>query len=261
MNETEIAEQFGNKENMYYGHGIGADNPKVIDSIFKNGLRCSHERLFFTTIAFGEGSEHLFEDQQETINNWKHKGSKQIIIASLPQKYHIINVPSGPLYGKETSAFFNYIPQEEATKLGIAQGYYLKPEFVRGVYDVNDGSFTQNDRYYENLTPEEQKELFDEVKRQYIDLLKGSQWTLAEYAEILESNGWKNPLTQEEIAQADKEVFEAEALEAQLQSVAENSRAEDFSQTTQGIKEGDLNPELDEELEYTDEGWSMDDWE
>ena len=94
-----------------------------------------------------------------------------------------------------------------------------------------------------------------------LSVLLFSQWTLAEYAEILESNGWKNPLTQEEIAQADKEVFEAEALEAQLQSVAENSRAEDFSQTTQGIKEGDLNPELDEELEYTDEGWSMDDWE
>lgn len=167
----------------------------------------------------------------------------------------------GHFMEKKLLHFCNYIPQEEATKLGIAQGYYLKPEFVRGVYDANDGSFTQNDRYYENLTPEEQKELFDEVKRQYIDLLKGSQWTLEEYAEILESNGWKNPLTQEEIAQADKEVFEAEALEAQLQSVAENSRAEDFSQTTQGIKEGDLNPELDEELEYTDEGWSMDDWE
>lgn len=261
MNETEIAEQFGNKENMYYGHGIGADDPKKIGSIFKNGLRCSHERLFFTTSAFGEGSEQLFESQKGTMDNWKHKGSKQIIIASLPKKYHIINVPCGPLYGKETSAFCNYIPQEKATKLGIAQGYYLKPEFVRGVYDANNQSFTRNDRYYENLSPEDQKKLFDEVKKQYVDLLKGSQWTLEEYAEILESIGGENPLTQEEIAQADREVLDEENLEVQLQSIAESLRAEDFSQTTQGIKEGDLNPELDEELEYTDEGWSMDDWE
>ena len=260
MNGTEISEQFSNQGNQYYGHGIGKDSQEVINSIFKNGLRCSHERLFFTTIAFGEGSEHLFTDQKETIENWKHKGSKQIIIASLPTKYHIINVQSGALYRKENAAFYNYIPQEEATKLGIAPGYYLKPEFVRGVYDANDRSFTQNDKYYENLPLEEQNKLFDEVKRQYIDLLKGSQWTLKEYAKILEGMGMENPLTPEEIAQADMEVLETEALEEQLQSIAESSREEDFNQTTQGIKDGDLNPELDEELEYTDEGWSMDDW-
>lgn len=260
MNETEIAEQFSNKENVYYGHGIGADNQAIVDSIFENGLRCSHERLFFTTIALGEGSDQLFESQKGTMDNWKHKDSKQIIIASLPKKYHIINVQNGPLYGKETSAFYNYIPQEEATKLGIAQGYYLKPEFVRGVYDANDRSFTQNDRYYENLPPEEQKKLFDEVKKQYIDLLKGSQWTLEEYAQILERIGGENPLTQEEIDQADSEVFEEETLEKQLQSITESLREADFNQATQGIKEGDLK-ELDEELEYTDEGGLIDGWE
>ena len=262
MSENKIAEQFTNKSNIYYGHGIGADSQEVIDSIFKNGLRCSHERLFYTTIAFGEGSETLFSDIEGMMNDWQHKGSKQIIIASLPKEYHILNVQSGPLYGKETSSFYNYIPQEEASKLGIAQGYYLKPEFVRGVYDANDKSFTQNERYYENLPPEEKKELFEEIKREYINLIKGSQWTLEEYAQMMkELLDIDIPLTPEEITQADREVFEAKTLEEQLQSIAENSRAEDFSQTTQGIKEGDLNPELDEELEYTDEGWSMDDWE
>ena len=227
MNKSEMIKLFSNVNNIYYGHGIGSERQDVINSIFKNGLRCSHERLYFTTVTFGEGSNRLFEEQKENMHNWKHKGSKQIIIASLPKKYNIINVPSGPLYGKENSAFYNYFSQEEADKLGIAQGYYLKPEFVSGVYDANTQTFTKNEKYYENLPLEEQNKLFNEVKKQYIELLKGSQWTLKEYADILRRIGVENPLTEEEIIQADRTTFENNELESQTtNSVQKDNQSE-----------------------------------
>lgn len=224
MNKSEIIKLFSNVNNIYYGHGIGAERQDVINSIFKNGLRCSHERLYFTTVTFGEGSNSLFEEQKENMHNWQHKGSKQIIIASLPKKYNIINVPSGPLYGKENSAFYNYFSQEEADKLGIAQGYYLKPEFVSGVYDANTQTFIKNEKYYENLSAEEQNKLFDEVKKQYIGLLKGSQWTLREYSNILSKLGWENPLTEEEIMQDDRMTFENNELESQTADSVQNDK-------------------------------------
>lgn len=257
MNESQIVEEFSNKDNVYYGHGIGAERQDVIESIFKYGLRCSHEQLDFTTIPFGEGSDTLFKDVEETMNNWQHKGSKQIIIASVPKDYHLL--PTGALYGKRQAAFYNFIPQEEATKLGLSQGYYLKPEFVRGVYDANSKSFISNAKYYENLSLEAQKEVFDEIKKQYIDLLKGSQWTLEEYAQIIKRTmGIDIPLTAEEIAQADKEVFDAKALETELESIVESSREGEFNQTTWSIRE---DSQEDKDMEINDEGWSLDDWE
>lgn len=257
MNEAQIVQEFSNKENIYYGHGIGAERQDVIESIFKHGLRCSHEQLEFTTIPFGEGSDELFKENEETMNNWKHKGSKQIIIASVPRDYHLLNL--GNLYKKRQAAFYNYFSQEEATKLGLSQGYYLKPEFVRGVYDANSKSFISNAKYYENLSLEAQKELFDEIKKQYIDLLKGSQWTLEEYAQIIRRTmGIDIPLTAEEIAQADKEVFDAQALETELGSIVESSREGEFNQTTWSIRE---DSQEDKDMEINDEGWSLDDWE
>lgn len=262
MNKENIASNFSNTDNVYYGHGIGADSQEVINSIFKNGLRCSHEQLYFTTIALGEGSDKLFEETEETMNNWQHKDSKQIIIASLPKEYHLLAPMGTVLYGKEQAAFYNHFSQEEASKLGIAPGYYLKPEFVSGVYDANTHLFTSNEKYYENLSSEEQKRIFEEVKRQYIDLLKGSQWTLEEYAEILKRiMGKEIPLTPEEIATADKEVFDAKKLEEQLQSIAENSKQSDFRDATGEIKEDSQQGIENEEEVYTDEGWSMDEWE
>lgn len=257
MNEAQIVKEFSNKENIYYGHGIGAERQDVIDSIFKYGLRCSHEQLDFTTIPFGEGSDTLFKDNEETMNNWQHKGSKQIIIASVPRDYHLLD--AGTLYGKRQAAFYNYFSQEEANELGLAQGYYLKPEFVRGVYDANSRSFVSNAKYYENLSPEEQNKLFAEVKKQYIDLLKGSQWTLEEYAGIMKRTmGIDIPLTAEEIAQADREVFDAKALETELESIVESSREGEFNRTTGSIIEG---TQEDKDMEIDNEGWSLDDWE
>ena len=81
---------FTNKENAYYGHGTNGDD-EIINSIFNNGLRCSHESLYYTSMNLGMGSETLFDSQKELLNNWPHLNAKRIVIASIPLKYHIVS--------------------------------------------------------------------------------------------------------------------------------------------------------------------------
>ena len=200
MEQKEMEMKFANEGNQYYAHGIGAYDEKVIESIFENGLRCSHNELYWTVIEFGKGSETLFKEKEGLMNNWEHKGSKHIMIASLPDIFHLLDVKGTALFQKRHAAFYNNISQEEAGKLGISPGLYLKPEFVMGMYDAEKKEFVVNDRYYENLPEHEQKMVLDEVKRQYIDIIEHSDWTLKEYVQILDDVGIESPLTPEEIS-------------------------------------------------------------
>lgn len=257
MKKQEIEKKFSNEENFYYGHGIGANNQAVVESIFKNGLRCSHEQLDFTTIPFGQGSPTLFEQNEEKMNNWEHKESKQIIVASLPSKFHHLDIVGTLLYGKRQAAFYQYISQEEATKLGINEGYYLKPQFIMGMYDANKKEFVSNEQYYENLPKEKQNKLMDEVKKQYIEILQQSGWNFLEYSQILEECNMENPLTQEEIEQTEKQLFDEKMIEIQLNKIAETARISDFDETTKTLKE----TVRENDKEFENEGWEIDDWE
>ncbi len=206
MEQKDIEKQFANQANQYYAHGIGAYDEKVIKSIFENGLRCSHNELYWTTLEFGKGSETLFKEKEQLMNNWEHKSSKHIMIASLPEVFQLLDVSGTPLFQKKHAAFYNNILPEEAEKLGIAPGLYLKPEFIKGMYDVEKKDFIVNDRYYENLPEEEQRKVFEDVNKQYIDTISRSGWTLAEYAQILEDTGMECPLTSKEISNNGKEI-------------------------------------------------------
>lgn len=206
MEQKNIERQFANQANQYYAHGIGAYNEKVIKSIFENGLRCSHNELYWTVLEFGKGSETLFKEKEQLMNNWEHKGSKHIMIASLPEAFHLLDMMGTPLFQKRHAAFYNNISQEEAKKLGIVPGLYLKPEFIKGMYDAEKKDFIVNDRYYENLPEEEQRKVLEDVKKQYIDTISHSGWTLAEYAQILEDIGIECPLTPEEISNKGKKI-------------------------------------------------------
>lgn len=193
MSDMEIRNKFRNNSNCYYGHGIGAYDEEKIKSIFDNGLRCSHKQLYYTTIALGLGSENLFDEKSDLLNNWKHKNSRQIIIASVPLKYNILEIPKTGLGDKAQAAYYYEIPN------GEEKGLYLKPEFILGMYDADKQEFVSNDKYYENLKQSEQDLLFDEIKNRYIKIIKESSYSLKEYGEILDSINWKNPLTSEEI--------------------------------------------------------------
>lgn len=206
MELKDIKKEFANQANQYYAHGIGAYDENIIKSIFENGLRCSHNELYWTVLEFGKGSDTLFEENEELLDNWEHKGSKHIMIASLPEVFHLLDVKGTPLFQKRHAAFYNTISPEEASQLGISPGLYLKPEFIRGMYDANKKDFIENDRYYENLPEQEQKRVLDEIKQQYIETIEKSGWTLEEYAQILEDIDMEFPLTQEEISNRGQEV-------------------------------------------------------
>lgn len=206
MEQKDIEKQFVNQANQYYAHGIGAYDEKVVKSIFENGLRCSHKELYWTVLEFGKGSETLFKEKEQLMNNWEHKGSKHIMIVSLPEVFHLLDVRGTPLFQKRHAAFYNNISLEEAKKLGIAPGLYLKPEFIEGMYDAEKKDFIVNDRYYENLPEEKQRKVLEDVKKQYIDTISNSGWTLAEYAQILKDIGIECPLTPEEISNNGKEI-------------------------------------------------------
>ena len=212
LEQMDIEKQFVNQVNQYYAHGIGEYDEKVIKSIFENGLRCSHNELYWTVVEFGKGSDTLFKEKQELLNNWEHKGSKHIMIASLPDAYHLLDVKGTPLFQKRHAAFLNNISQEQASKLGIAPGLYLKPEFIVGMYDANKKNFIENDRYYENLPEQEQKRVLDEIRQQYIETIEKSGWTLEEYAQVLKDVDMEIPLTQEEISNNGKEIEQEQEM-------------------------------------------------
>jgi len=79
----------------------------------------------------------------------------------------------------------------------------LKPEFIVGIYDSKTKSFIENDKYYEKLNISEQTKLFDEIKSNYIQEIKTTGMTVEKYSELIEEMGWENPLTAEEIVEAD----------------------------------------------------------
>ena len=212
LEQMDIEKQFVNQVNQYYAHGIGEYDEKVIKSIFENGLRCSHNELYWTVVEFGKGSDTLFKEKQELLNNWEHKGSKHIMIASLPDAYHLLDVKGTPLFQKRHAAFLNNISQEQASKLEIAPGLYLKPEFIVGMYDANKKDFIENDRYYENLPEQEQKRVLDEIRQQYIETIEKSGWTLEEYAQVLKDVDMEIPLTQEEISNNGKEIEQEQEM-------------------------------------------------
>jgi len=174
---------FNNCENGYYGHGTNGDK-NVIDSIFKYGLRNSHGSLYYTTISLGPGNQ-LDESVFDELNNWPHLGAKKIIIISLPLKYHIFDNVSIGTYLKSVEAF-SYIPSDDVKNREplLIDGSYTMPEFVKECYDAQTKEFIDNPKYYEHLSDEEQRKLFETVKYNYIKTLDESCGIL-EYKDII----------------------------------------------------------------------------
>lgn len=52
------------------------------------------------------------------------------------EKQKFLDIKGTALFQKMHAAFYNNISPEEASKLNIAQGLYLKPEFIMGMYDA-----------------------------------------------------------------------------------------------------------------------------
>lgn len=193
----EINKILNNTQNMYFGHGTRTEDSKVIQSIMKYGLRCSHGSLYFTSIALGIGSQ-IAESEQEMFKKWPHNDSKIIVIVSLPLQYKIIDLVGTATYNQGDAAFY-YIPDEVTRKnFSLTNSPYVMPEFIVGYYDTRNDSFTSNPIYYENLQEHEQSNLLNKVKENYFNIIDSS-WGIEEYKDAIKELGWGFGLTEEEL--------------------------------------------------------------
>lgn len=193
----EINNILNNQENLYFGHGTGTENEKVISSILENGLRCSHGSLYYTSVILGMGTNIGFNEEQ-LLKKWPHKGSSIIVIVSLPIKYRIIDNPGLGTYNQGDSAYY-YIPSEkQIEKYNLTKSAYVRPEFILGYYDGIENTFVKNPKYYENLSLEKQNELFSQVKENYFNIIDDG-CGVEEYQTIADELGWQFGLTEEEV--------------------------------------------------------------
>lgn len=204
----DINEILNNPHNMYYGHGTGTDSQNVIDSIIRNGLRCSHGSLYFTSVPLGIGTK-IEDSEKKMMKKWPHKESNIIIVVSLPIKYKIIESYDLGTYHMADAAFY-YTPNKETREQeGLTDSSYVIPEFVVGYYDAKTDSFFDNHRYYERLPQGEQSKLFDQVKQNYFDIIEEG-CGIEHYQELLADLGYEFPLTTTEVAAFKKEKKEKE---------------------------------------------------
>lgn len=130
--ESKIEDIFKSEQDVYFGHGTSGGE-EVISSILENGLMTVNPEaikaygntlrgLDSTTIVFGEGTDSLFNEQKYLLDNWPHKGSKDVVIVSIPRKYALRNTEVGlaDLY-------------EPFYTGSIEEGYKLRPEFIKGI--------------------------------------------------------------------------------------------------------------------------------
>ena len=164
---TLLNEFFLNESNYYFGHGTSVSD-EIINAIANEGLKVKDPEevrgymdtlrgLDSTTIAFGPGNKDLFKNQENLLNNWPHKGARNVVIVSLPMKY-VLDTQSS----KVGTDYFEpyYIGSEE-------KGYRLRPEFILGVYNADEKSMRLNGNYYTNLSKEAQAKLFESVEERY----------------------------------------------------------------------------------------------
>ncbi len=264
---AELEATFKDNQAFYLGHGTPSTE-EVIISILNNGLKTINPEsiraygntlrgLDSTTIPFGKGTKTLFIEHEELLNNWPHKDSKNIVIISLPKEYVLRPAEIGT-FADQYEAF--YIGSNE-------EGFRLRPEFIKGIYNADTHSFIENENFYQNLDKETQKELFKDVRKGYIK-------SYAEHSAVSPTETYTIlPLNEEELEQLTIEwykvqlkrlredrTFDEKDLDSDLQEMACNMTRSAFDGATHSIKDdarGDR-----EELENTEKGWSIDeDWD
>ena len=242
---VELIDVFSDTENFYFCHGT-TGNEEVIDSIMKIGLNVknpsdisgydSHLRgLTSTTKVYGEGNSELFLEQEEELNNWPHKEAKTIVIVSLPKKYCFSN---GEVY-------FQHDNYEQFYVGSAHEGFYLRPEFIRGIYDASTHSFKPNRNFYKNLSVEDQAKLFAEIDERYI--------------RAYVKNALVNPETKElPIDESKRDILIVEWYKEQVKKLRENEFSQD-EQLTEMFEENNQSSTPSLDIEWTDD-WD-DDWE
>lgn len=170
-NIEEFKELLTDPDYAYYLHGTGfCEDPKyqagVIASIFKNGLRASHNAMYWTTICYGTGDDikNNWSGMIDDMNHWQHKDSKDIIIVRFPIKYLIFGADDS--LGEKDYAIYNEVTNPETEQVTR----YITPKMVVGCYHAETGNFTSNPNFEKELSPETEKEFqekYDEGVKEF----------------------------------------------------------------------------------------------
>lgn len=163
----DIGKEFSDENLWYFGHGtmemkwylhlFQKMGLKTVDMEKAHGNIGHLYGLDSTTIEFGAGNDKLFEKEKDDLQ-WPHKAAKNIVIISLPNEY-ILSTMDIVVCADRYKAF--YVGSKE-------QGFRLRPEFIKGIYNAETQSFAENANFYQNLNEEIQKKLFEEIKKSYI---------------------------------------------------------------------------------------------
>lgn len=266
--DNEIKEAFSDNSVYYFGHGTTGDET-ILKSILQKGLKIVNPKeisaygntlrgLDSTTIAFGSGNNQLFEQEKGLLDNWPHKGSQNIVIVSLPKDY-VLKIMDIGTFADPYKPF--YVGSEE-------RGFNLRPEFIKGIYNAKNHSFTENANFYQSLDEETRKKLFEDVKMAYIK----------SYAEVSNVNPRETseplPLNEQEMEKISIEwykeqlkklredrTFDEQGLDEELQDIANEMTKTDFEDATHSIKDSARDGKKDE-LYKEDDGWEVsDDWD
>lgn len=265
----EIGKEFSDESVYYFGHSTPGDET-VLTSILETGLRtvnpeatCGYSStlrgLDSTTVVFGSGNDQLFEKEKEKLDNWPHKSSQNIVIVSLPKEY-VLSIMNIGTFADPYKPF--YVGSEE-------QGFSLRPEFIKGIYNAETQSFTENANFYQNLDEEIQKKLFEDIRKAYIQA----------YAEVSNVNPREAneplPLNEQEMVaicmewykeqlkklRADR-TFDEQDLDDGLHDMTDDMKKSDFEDATYLVKDSARDGRTNE-LYKDDDEWEVcsDDWD
>lgn len=265
----DIGRKFSDESVYYFGHGTSGDET-VLTSILETGLKTVDPKAYpatkslrgldSTTQPFGSGNDQLFEEKKRILDNWPHKGSQNIVIVSLPKDYVLDNW--NMRIGRYIDCYKPfYVGSEE-------QGFRLRPEFIKGIYNAETQSFTENSNFYQNLDEEIQKKLFEDIRKSYIQA----------YAEVSRVNPREVkeplPLNEQEMEaicmewykeqlkqlRADR-IFDEQDLYDELHDMTYDMTKSDFEDATRFVKNSARDVRTDE-LYKDDDGWEVDsdDW-
>lgn len=133
------------------------------------------------------------ESQIQQLMNRPHLKCKYIVIVSHPKEY-CSKVPY-----RENDSLLITTDKFWGTDYYKNKNLVVRPEFIKWYFDINNMEFIPNEKYYKRLWEEEQKQLFQEVKKKYMDSVIESNWRLEEYLQIMQENNRKCPYNEKDI--------------------------------------------------------------
>lgn len=249
----DIGKEFNEQSVFYLGHGTPVDE-SLLTSILETGLDVGRHGLYFTAEELGSGTDQFFEKIKGKLDNWRHKSSKNIVIVAVPKDY-ILSKNVSPLQDHYKPF---YVYNEEK------QRFSLRPEFIKGIYNAETQSFTENVNFYQNLDEETQKKLFEDIKKSYIQC----------YAKVSDVNPRETmkplPLNEQEMETLCKEwykeqlrklradrILDEEDIYSELHDMTCDMRKSEFEDTTHFVKDS-IRDNREDELDKDDDGWEVD---